>query len=146
MQATFLSKDNTQQPMLMGCYGIGVGRLLAAAIEQNHDDKGIIWPLPIAPYQVHICALDMENRDVAAAATKLYDDLQAAGYEVLYDDRGESPGAKFADADLLGMPLRLTVSPRTLAKNGVELKLRKEKAFQLVPLEMVLEEIRGMLV
>jgi len=145
MQALFLDRDNAQRPMIMGCYGIGLGRLLSAAVEQNHDDKGIIWPLPIAPYQVHICALDMANEQVAPAAERLYTDLQTAGYEVLYDDRRESAGAKFADADLLGMPLRLTVSPRTLAKNGVELKLRKEKDFSLVAAEAVLEEVKAAL-
>ncbi len=145
MQANFLDKDNTQKPIIMGCYGIGLGRLLAAAIEQNHDDKGIIWPLPIAPYHIHICALDMQNADVVAAADALYGDLLKAGYEVLYDDRLESPGAKFADADLLGMPLRLTVSPRTLAKAAVEVKLRKEKELRVVPRETVLEEVKAAL-
>ncbi len=145
MGAFFLDKDNVQRPIIMGCYGIGTGRLLAAAIEQNHDDKGIIWPLPIAPYHVHICALDMQNPQVAAAADRLYKEVQQAGLEVLYDDREESPGVKFADADLLGMPVRLTISPRTLAKRGVELKLRKERDFRLVPLDTVLGELRTVL-
>ncbi len=145
MQANFLDKDNVQKPIIMGCYGIGLGRLLSAAVEQNHDDKGIIWPLPIAPYHIHICALDMQNADVVAAADALYDTLVKAGYEVLYDDRLESPGAKFADADLLGMPLRLTVSPRTLAKGGVELKLRKEKDFRQVAHADVLAEVKAAL-
>ena len=145
MQANFRDKDNVQKPIIMGCYGIGLGRLLAAAVEQNHDDKGIIWPLPIAPYHIHICALDMQNADVVADADALYDELVKAGYEVLYDDRVESPGAKFADADLLGMPLRLTISPRTLAKSGVELKLRTEKEFRVAPRDTVLEEVKAAL-
>ena len=142
MQACFLDGDNVQRPLVMGCYGIGLGRLLAAAIEQNHDDKGIIWPLPIAPYQIHICALDVDNPQIAATADDLYETLQRAGYEVLYDDRPVSPGVKFADADLLGMPLRLTISPRTLARDSVELKVRKEKEFRLVHGDGVLDEVK----
>jgi prolyl-tRNA synthetase len=145
MQSSFLDRENASRPLIMGCYGIGLGRLLAAAVEQNHDDRGIIWPLPIAPYQVHICALDMEAPDVAAVAETVYMRLEQSGYEVLYDDRAEPPGVKFADADLLGMPLRLTVSPRTLAKNSVELKLRKGHELHLVPLAAVPAEVRVVL-
>ena len=112
----------------MGCYGIGVGRLLAAAVEQNNDDKGIIWPVPIAPYQVYLCALKVEDANVMQAAEKLYNELTAAGIEVLFDDREESPGVKFNDADLIGIPLRIVISARTLKNNGVELKWRKETA------------------
>jgi len=145
MQASFLDRENASKPLIMGCYGIGLGRLLAAAVEQNHDERGIIWPLPIAPYQVHICALDMENPDVVAAAETVYERLERSGYEVLYDDRAEPPGVKFADADLLGMPLRLTVSPRTLAKDSVELKLRRDRELRLVPLAAAPDEIRSAL-
>ncbi len=145
MQALFLDKDNSQKPIMMGCYGIGLSRLLAAAVEQNHDERGIIWPLPIAPYHTHICALDMENAQVVSAAEALYDELCGAGYEVLYDDRSEAPGSKFADADLMGVPLRLTVSPRTLARNGIELKLRKEKDLRVVPYDTALEEVKAAL-
>ncbi len=98
----------------MGCYGIGVGRLLGAAVEQNHDDKGIIWPLPIAPYQVYLCPLYREGTRVAEVTEQLYQQLEAAGLEVLLDDRKESPGVKFNDADLLGIPFRITLSARTL--------------------------------
>ena len=112
MGATFLDREGVAKPIIMGCYGIGIGRLMAAAIEQNNDEKGIIWPLPIAPYQVHLVALSPDSPQVGEAAEKLYEELQAAGLEVLFDDRLESPGVKFNDADLLGMPLRLTVSPR----------------------------------
>jgi prolyl-tRNA synthetase len=137
MGATFLDQKGVAKPIIMGCYGIGIGRLMAAAIEQNNDDKGIIWPLPIAPYHVHLVALSPESPQVGAAAEKLYADLQAAGLEVLFDDRLESPGVKFNDADLLGMPLRLTVSPRNLKDGKVELKLRIEKVAEIIPLSDV---------
>ena len=114
--ATYLDAEGKARPVVMGCYGIGVERLLATVIEANHDEKGIIWPASVAPYQVHLVALNVEDAPVREAAEKLYDDLRAAGVDVLYDDREESPGVKFNDADLLGMPLRVTVSPRTLEK------------------------------
>ncbi|MEL7563001.1 proline--tRNA ligase [Dehalogenimonas sp. 4OHTPN] len=143
--ATFADAEGNQRPCIMGCYGIGVGRLMAAAVEQNHDDKGIIWPMPIAPYQVHFCGLSLDNERVKAAAEKSYEDLRAAGVEVLYDDRIESPGVKFNDADLLGMPLRITVSPRSLDKGGVELKKRPEKAFAIVSVENVVAEVKAVI-
>jgi len=133
--ALFVDQSGVSQPVVMGCYGIGLGRLLAAVIEQSHDDKGIIWPLAIAPYHIYLCSLHPENPQVAATAENLYDELTSQGLEVLYDDREESPGVKFNDADLLGIPMRVTVSPRTLEKNSVELKWRSEKESQLAPLE-----------
>ena len=117
--AYYSDQEGRQKPIVMGCYGIGVGRLMAAAMEQNHDEHGIVWPHPIAPYHVHICALSLDRPGVAEAADQLYDSLQAAGLEVLYDDRDESPGVKFNDADLLGIPVRLTVSPRNLKQDAV---------------------------
>ena len=132
--AFFTDEKGGSRPIVMGCYGIGLGRLVSAAIEQNHDDKGIIWPLAIAPYQVYLCPLYRAGSGVAAAAEKLYEELEKAGIEVLFDDRDESPGIKFNDADLLGIPLRVTVSARTLEKSSVELKLRAEKESELVPL------------
>jgi prolyl-tRNA synthetase len=144
--AYFTDESGNSQVITMGCYGIGLGRLLAAAVDQSHDDKGIIWPLAIAPYQVHLCALYMENPQIAAVAEKLYADLTAQGIEVLYDDRAESPGVKFNDADLLGMPLRLTVSPRNLDKNSVEAKWRDDKKAQLLPLEGIVGAVKTMIV
>jgi len=135
--AFFIDADGTSRPIIMGCYGIGLDRLLAAAIELNHDDKGITWPLSIAPYHIYLCALHTEDPDVAAAAEKAYNDLEAQGLEVLLDDRNESPGVKFNDADLLGIPIRVTISPRTLEKNSAEIKKRTEKESQLVPLEEI---------
>ncbi|MBI2852248.1 MAG: proline--tRNA ligase [Chloroflexi bacterium] len=133
--AVFVDQSGVSRPIIMGCYGIGVGRLLAAAIEQNHDNKGIIWPKPIAPFQIHLCPLYMENPQVVTAAEKLYEEYRSKNVEVLLDDRPESPGVKFNDADLLGIPLRITISPRSLEKNSIETKWRWEKESKLQPLE-----------
>jgi len=132
--ATFLDKDGKKKPLVMGCYGIGTGRLLAAAIEESHDEKGIIWPKEIAPYQIHLIALDIGQPEVSEAAEGLYGALLARGHEILYDDREESPGVKFNDADLIGLPLRLTVSRRTLEVGGVEVKRRDEESPRLLEL------------
>ncbi|GAI90199.1 unnamed protein product, partial [marine sediment metagenome] len=132
--AFFVDPNGVSHPIVMGCYGIGLGRLLAAAIEQNHDDKGIIWTLAIAPYHIYLCPLYLENPQVAATAETLYADLEAEGLEVLFDDRKESPGVKFNDADLLGIPIRVTISPRTLETKSVEIKKRSGKESQLIPL------------
>ncbi|HUV55627.1 MAG TPA: proline--tRNA ligase [Dehalococcoidales bacterium] len=142
--AFFTDPDGVSHPIVMGCYGIGLDRLLAAAIEQNHDDKGIIWPLAIAPYHVYLCPLYSENPQVATTAEKLYTDLEAQGLEVLFDDRNESPGVKFNDADLLGIPIRVTISPRTLENNSIEVKKRSEKKSQLVPLGEVTAKLKGL--
>ena len=139
--ASFLDQNGVSRPIIMGTYGIGLGRLLAAAIEQNHDDKGIIWPLSIAPYQVYLCPLRLENPDVAKAAEKVYKELTNKKIEVLFDDRDDSPGVKFNDADLLGIPLRLTISPRTLQSQSIELKWRKEKQAELIPLGEIASKI-----
>jgi len=141
--ATYLDDEGKQRPAVMGSYGIGTERLLAAVIEANHDERGIIWPAEIAPYQVHLVALQPEREDVRTAAEELYAGLRAGGMEVLYDDRDETPGVKFNDADLLGMPLRVTVSPRTLEKSSLELKRRRETESELVPLEGAQSAIRG---
>ena len=143
--AYFLDQEGNQRPTVMGCYGIGVGRLLAAAIEQNHDERGIICPLPIAPYQVYLCALGIDNPAVRETAERLYGELQTTDVEVLFDDRLESPGVKFNDADLLGIPLRLTVSPRTLKSQSVEIKWRSEGESQLLPLEDAGRKIKELL-
>ena len=144
--AYYLDRDGERRPILMGCYGIGVGRLLAAAIEQNHDDKGIIFPTPIAPYQVHLVGLNLSDETVAQAAGELYQRLWQEGIETLYDDRtDEAAGVKFNDADLLGMPLRLVVSPRNLRQDSVEVKLRRETETSLVPTGEVVERIAQLL-
>jgi len=122
--AKVLDADGKERTLVMGCYGIGVGRSVAAAIEQNHDDNGIIFPMPIAPFQVLVCMLNPKDEAVREAAEKLYADLQDAGIEVLLDDRDERPGSKFADADLIGIPLRVTVGGRGLKEGAFELQLR----------------------
>ncbi|NLC53498.1 MAG: proline--tRNA ligase [Firmicutes bacterium] len=121
LNATFRDEDGVEKPFIMGCYGIGISRIMAAAIEQNNDEDGIKWPLPIAPFQVTILALGEEQK---AAAEQIYQELTAAGVEVLFDDRPERPGVKFKDADLIGIPLRLTVGPKSLAQGEVEVKNR----------------------
>jgi prolyl-tRNA synthetase len=143
--ALFVDQGGVSHSIIMGCYGIGLDRLLAAAIEQNHDDNGIIWPMSIAPYHIYLCPLYLENQKVADTAEKLYAELEAQGLEVLFDDRRESPGVKFNDADLLGIPLRVTISPRTLEKNSVEIKKRSEKEAQLVPLDGIVARLKEMI-
>ncbi|MGI8531449.1 MAG: His/Gly/Thr/Pro-type tRNA ligase C-terminal domain-containing protein, partial [Geodermatophilaceae bacterium] len=119
--ALFLTADGVRRPVIMGSYGIGLGRALACVVEAHHDERGIAWPAEVAPYRAHLVAIGAaRNADVAAAADGLYERLGAAGVAVLYDDRGLSPGVALADADLLGMPTILTVSPRSLAAGGVE--------------------------
>jgi prolyl-tRNA synthetase len=143
--ASFLDQNGVSRPIIMGTYGIGLGRLLAAAIEQNHDEKGIIWPLSIAPYQVYLCPLRLKNPDVAVAAEKVYKDLTNQNIEVLFDDRDDSPGVKFNDADLLGIPLRLTISPRTLQSQSIELKWRKDNQTELVLLKEITSKINKLI-
>ena len=143
--AFFTNPAGVSQPVVMGCYGIGLGRLLAAAIEQSHDDKGIIWPMSIAPYHIYLCPLYIENSEVATAAEELYAELESQDLEVLFDDRQESPGVKFNDADLLGIPIRVTISPRTLEKNSIEIKKRSEKDSQLVPLEEAVTRLKELI-
>jgi prolyl-tRNA synthetase len=143
--ASFIDEKGESHPIVMGCYGIGLGRLLAAAIEQNHDDKGVIWPMSITPYHIYLCPLYREGSKVAEVAENLYAGLGAEGLEVLFDDREESPGVKFNDADLLGIPVRLTVSPRTLANDSVELKRRSEKESELVPLDRIVAKLKELI-
>lgn len=143
--ATYLDATGRERLLVMGCYGIGLDRLMAAVVEQNHDEAGIIWPVSIAPFQVHIVPLGMDDETVARTAERLYKELQSAGYEVLFDDRMESPGVKFNDADLIGVPTRITISARTLRANSVELKPRRAKDFELVPLDAVDRRLSEML-
>lgn len=131
--AKYLDADGKEKPLMMGSFEIGVGRLLACVVEANHDGDGIIWPAPVAPYQVHLVSVGASD-EVVRTADELYHELVQSGVEVLYDDRDEKPGAKFKDADLLGMPLRVTVSPRTLARGATELRFRKNGMLQDVPL------------
>ena len=129
MNMQYLDSDNTLKYPIMGCYGIGVGRLIASVCEVSHDDYGPIWPITIAPWQVQICALRIADENVRRVADKLYEDLKKAGVEVIYDDRNISAGVMFSDADLLGVPLRIVVSPKTLERNAIEFASR-DKSFK----------------
>ncbi|HEY2517511.1 MAG TPA: proline--tRNA ligase [Polyangiaceae bacterium] len=145
MNATYLDEQQQKKPMVMGCYGIGVSRLVATTIEQHNDENGIRWPASIAPYQVHLVTLGKEAT-VLEAAEKLYADLWARGIEVLWDDRDERPGVKFKDADLIGMPLRVTIGAKGLAAGNVELKPRTEpdpKKSEMVAVGGASERIAG---
>jgi prolyl-tRNA synthetase len=144
MGATFSGVDGSAKPFVMGCYGIGVTRTVAAAIEQHHDDDGIIWPMAIAPYHVGIIAMKPADGPVMRAAEGLCRALEGRGVEALLDDRDERPGMKFKDADLIGLPLRVVVGSKGLAQGKVELKPRGEKESRLIDVEGAAEEIAGM--
>ena len=138
MKATFLDEHGKPQPFVMGCYGIGVTRLLGAAIEQNHDERGIVWPLAMAPFAVVLCPIGYDrSADVQAAADKLHDELAALGIDVLLDDRGERPGAMFADWELIGVPWRVVLSDRGLKAGTVEVQGRREAAAATVSVDDV---------
>jgi prolyl-tRNA synthetase len=153
MGCTFLDAAGVSRPVIMGSYGIGVTRLLACIAEHYHDEHGLRWPVAIAPYQVHLVALvgkrklplqerEGQEKSETALADRLYAELWKAGIETLYDDRDESPGVKFNDADLIGLPVRLTVSERALKAGGVELKRRDRAEKEIVPLDEVLFRVK----
>jgi prolyl-tRNA synthetase len=145
MNAAYLDESGKHQIPIMGCYGIGVGRLMAAVIENSHDDFGPIWPEEIAPFHVHLVNIGQEP-EIIAACEKLKAEWEAAGFEVLYDDRDERPGVKFKDADLWGIPVRVAVGKKTLANEAgpaVEWKLRREKEFSLVPVAEATVKLKG---
>jgi prolyl-tRNA synthetase len=141
MNATFLAEDGARKPFVGGSYGIGVGRAVQTIIETHHDEKGIVWPPQVAPYHAHVLALPVNDDEVRTKAEGLVAELEKRGIEVLYDDRDESAGVKFADADLIGIPLRVTVSKRNLKENAVELKLRSASDPEMVPLASAGERI-----
>jgi prolyl-tRNA synthetase len=146
MNAVFLDEGGKPQLMEMGCYGIGITRLPAAAIEQNHDERGIIWPDAIAPFTVVVCPIGMDrSTDVRAAAEKLHDELQAAGVDVMLDDRGERPGAMFADWELIGVPHRVVISDRGLKEGQLEYQHRRDAAATKVPAAEMLAFVKGRL-
>jgi len=142
--ANYLAEDGTERPIVMGSYGIGIGRLLACIAEEHHDERGLVWPVSVAPFAVHVCAL---GDDVLAAAESVAQQLEDAGLDVLLDDRGERPGVQFTDAELIGCPVRLTVSKRSLAAGGVEATLRAdgEGGREIVPPDELVEWVRGRL-
>ena len=145
LRATYLDQEGKERPIWMGCYGIGVGRTLAAAIEQNHDGDGIRFPFPIAPFSVILTALNPKDPKIQTISEGLYAALQQKGVEVLLDDRDERPGKKFKDADLIGVPLRVTIGPRQLQEGKIEMKLRKEAEGTTVPVEGAVDRIFGLL-
>jgi prolyl-tRNA synthetase len=140
MNCVFLDEKGERQPMIMGCYGLGIGRTVAAAVEQSHDADGIIWPMPIAPFEVVVTSLGKEE-SVLKMATEVYEKLTANGIEVLFDDRDERPGVKFKDADLIGFPLRIAVGAKSLANGQIEWSWRRDKAKQLGAPEAVVETV-----
>ena len=148
MKAHVLDENGKSAAMTMGCYGIGVSRVVAAAIEQNHDDRGIIWPAAMAPFEMAIVPLNMQkSQAVADCAEALYQQLGAAGVDVLLDDRNERPGVKFADMELIGIPHRIVIGDRALAEQNIEYKGRSDEDSQMIPqadiVEFLLERLKG---
>jgi prolyl-tRNA synthetase len=141
MKAHFLDADGKDKPMVMGCFGIGITRIAAAAIEQNHDADGIIWPVPLAPYEVSLLSLQPADPQVAGLADRLHEELEKAGIEVLYDDRDERPGVKFKDSDLVGIPYRIAVGKKGVAEGVVELKARRSPEVTKVKIDEVVKTL-----
>lgn len=137
MGANFVDRDGKQKPILMGCYGIGIGRLMGTIVEVLHDDKGILWPQEVAPFNIHLISIG-NSKDVVSNANEIYEKLNKKGEEVLYDDRDEGPGVKLADADLIGIPLRYIVSEKTLENGSIEVKKRSEKDTELITISKLL--------
>ena len=137
--------DGTVKEPIMGCYGIGVGRSLASIIEEKADDKGLVWPMTIAPWQVHLCPIRIDDDNVKAITEELYRTLQKEKIEVLYDDRNLSAGIKLTDSELMGVPLRIVVSPKTLANNEAEVTIRATGEKLFVPLAELLSELKDMI-
>ena len=145
LNAKFLDADGGEQYIYMGCYGIGVSRIVAAAIEQGHDDDGIIWPVPLAPFQVGLVPINLNDEATRDTVQRLHDEFEAAGLEVLLDDRDERPGVKFKDMDLLGLPVRVVVGPKTLAKGQAEVRRRRSREMSLVDLDRLLPAIQDLM-
>lgn len=145
MNMTYIDKSGESQYPIMGCYGIGVGRLAASICEAHHDEYGPIWPMAVAPWQVHLCAVRADNAEVQAYADKLYEELQSKGAEVIYDDRKVSAGVMFSDADLIGVPLRVIVSPRNMKQNIVEIVSRDKRLSANASMDSAADEVLGIL-
>ena len=144
LDANYTDEHGEQHPMVMGCYGIGVSRVVAAVVEEHHDDRGLTWPATLAPFGVQIVALPGRGdtaEQVTGIADRLYDDLTGAGVEVLYDDRDASPGVKFADADLVGIPVRLTVGAKGVARGVIERRVRATGEDDELPIERAVEAL-----
>jgi prolyl-tRNA synthetase len=144
LSCTYTDEKGETHPIVMGTYGIGVGRTMAAAIEQHHDADGIVWPLSLAPFEIALVSLNPTDEAARQAADGLYAELGAAGFEVFYDDRDERPGVKFKDADLIGFPIRVNVGGRALKEGKVEVVLRRDKSVRLVPVAEAVETVRAL--
>lgn len=148
MGATFLDKDGSKKPVIMGSYGIGSGRLMASVAEEHNDEHGLIWPISVAPYAVHLVVLGSKSKsqegdsdEPVNIAEKIYEEFQSAGIEIMFDDRDESPGVKFNDADLIGIPIRLTISDRSLQAGGIELKRRDQNEKSIIQLDQAVAQV-----
>jgi len=137
----YVDENGKEQPITMGCYGIGISRLMGTLVEVFHDDRGMIWPESVAPYKIHLVSLAGKDEKVVEAADKLYQELLDADVEVLYDNRSASAGEKLGDVDLIGCPIRLVVSKKTLEKDSVEVKKRGEEDFKIIKFNQVLSNI-----
>ena len=145
MNATVLNQGGRPTPFQMGCYGIGVGRTLAAAIEQSYDENGIIWPVAIAPFEVVIVPINAKDEALMEVSERLYKEMKQAGVDVLLDDRKDRAGVKFKDADLIGYPVRITVSKNTIESGEVELRVRKDGSTSTVKIDEVTTSVQGLL-
>lgn len=145
MHIEYADEKGVKHPTEMGCYGIGMSRVIAATVEQSHDDKGIIWPSGIAPFQVHLIGLNLDQPEIRKKAEKLYSSFTKKGIEILFDDRELSPGKKFADADLIGIPIRLTISPRSLEAGGVEWKERGKDGTNVIAEKELIQKLKVLL-
>jgi prolyl-tRNA synthetase len=145
MNATFTDEQGKEHPIIMGCYGIGIGRTIAAAVEQNHDKDGIIFPVPLAPFDVSILPLDLQDERIVKASEKLYQELQQDGLEVLLDDREERPGRKFKDADLIGIPIQVVLGSKNIDQEKGEFKIRKQGKKELLPIQKIASQIKDYL-
>ena len=145
MKAVYIDQQGKENPMVMGCYGIGVGRTAAAAIEQNHDERGIVWPRNLAPFQVVIIPVNYSNDELKVVSDAIYERLQEMGIETLLDDRSDRLGGKLKDADLIGVPLQIIIGPKNLAAGQVEIKIRKTNESNLHPYPQVVEDIPDIL-
>ncbi len=141
MEANYTDQDGNKKPILMGCYGIGVSRLMAVVVEGSHDENGIIWPKEVSPFEIHLIGLG-SNKEVQKKAEEIYNDLKESNFNVLFDDRDKSPGEKFAESDLIGIPIRIVVSEKTCQKNSVGLKKRIEKEEKLVKISKLKEFLK----
>ena len=143
MDMTYLDNNGERQYPIMGCYGIGVGRLCASVCQESHDQYGPIWPMSIAPWQVEVCNLRSDDEKVSEVADALYSELEKAGVEVLYDNRNIRPGSMFADADLFGIPVRAVVSPKTCERGVIEVSARDKSWKRDIPIDSAVSEISG---